>query len=303
MSPGTRALPARRRPLVYLLAGTLLCAAARPSAAPVSVADDSGATVTLPAPAQRVISLAPHLTELMYTLGAGSRLIATVESADYPAAALELPRIGDSAAIDMERVLVLQPDLVLAWQSGNGSGAVEKVRALGLPLFVSEPGSLAQIAATLRALGTLTGHTRQGNAAAAEFSDRIAALGRNRRPGAPVRVLYQIWGQPMFTVGGRHLISQIIELCGGTNIFADLPGYAGQVDVEAVLAANPELIVASGNDASRPAWLDDWQNWPQLDAVRNRRIEFIPPALIQRHSVRVLDGAEMMCRMIGDSRS
>lgn len=302
MRPGTRALPARRRPLVYLLAGTLLCAAAQLCAAPVSVTDDSGATVTLPAPARRVISLAPHLTELMYTLDAGSRLIATVESADYPDAALELPRIGDSAAIDMERVLAMQPDLVLAWQSGNGNGAVERVRTLGLPLFVSEPGSLAQIAATLRALGTLTGQTRHGNAAAAEFSDRIATLGRNRPPGAPVRVLYQIWGQPMFTVGGRHLISQIIDLCGGTNIFADLPGYAGQVDMEAVLAANPELIVASGDDASRPAWLDNWQNWPQLDAVRNRRIEFIPPALIQRHSVRVLDGAEMMCRMIGDSR-
>lgn len=282
---------------------TLLCAASALAATTLSVTDDTGATVTLPAPAQRVVSLAPHLTELMYTLDAGAQLIATVDSADYPAQALALPRVGDSAAIDMERVLALQPDLVLAWQSGNGNGALERLRALGLSLYVSEPGSLDGIAGTLRALGTLVGRDRESATATAEFTARVMTLSGRRHTGAPVRVLYQIWGQPLFTVGGRHLISQIIELCGGENIFAHLPGYAGQVDVEAVLAANPDLIVASGNDATRPAWLDDWQRWPQLNAVRDGHVSFIPPALIQRHSVRVLDGAEMMCRMIEDSRN
>lgn len=238
----------------------------------------------------------------MYTLDAGAQLIATVDSADYPAQALALPRVGDSAAIDMEQVLALQPDLVLAWQSGNGSGVVEHLRGLGLPLYVSEPGSLEGIAETLRDLGTLVGRERESAVAATDFTTRITALAGRRPAGAPVRVLYQIWGQPLFTVGGRHLISRIIELCGGVNVFANLPGYAGQVDMEAVLAANPDVIVASGNDESRPAWLDDWQRWPQLNAVRNGHIGFIPPALIQRHSVRVLEGAERMCRMIGDSR-
>lgn len=256
----------------------------------------------MPAPAQRIISLAPHLTEQLYIIGADTQLVATVESADHPAAALALPRVGDSAALDLERILALRPDLLLAWQSGNGAGALDNLRALGVPMYVSEPGALAQIGATLRALGTLAGRDAAGNAAADSFAARLTALERNRPGGAPVRVFYQIWHQPLFTVGGRHLISQIIELCGGVNVFAALPGYAGQVDAEAVLAADPELIVASGHDDTRPAWLDDWRRWPQLRAVRDGRLEFIPPGLIQRHSMRVLDGTAMLCAMIGATR-
>lgn len=280
---------------LFWLAG----AAALPlRAAEIQVTDDTGADVTLRAPATRVVTLAPHLTELIYSVGAEDRLVATVESADYPQAATRVPRIGDSASIDFERLIALGPDLVLAWQSGNGGAVIEHIRELGLTVYVSEPGTPAQIARTLRAVGALTGRMEAGAAAAARFESRLATLGAQAPRGQPVRVFYQIWGQPLFTVGGQHVISRIIELCGGANVFADLPGYAGQVDVEAVLARDPDLIVASGHDAARPAWLDDWRRWPQLRAAKNGRLEFIPPDLIQRHSMRLLDGARMLCGMI-----
>lgn len=265
------------------------------------ITDDTGTRVSLPAPATRVISLAPHLTELMFTVGAGGQIVGTVNSADYPEAAANIPKVGDSASLDLERIVALRPDLVLAWQSGNGSAMVERLRGLRLPVFVSEPVSLAQIESTLRALGALTGRQENAGLAAAAFATRVAALSRDPPARRRARVFYQIWGQPIFTVGGRHLISQIIELCGGRNVFADLPGLAGQVDVESVLAADPELIVASGHDDSRPPWLNEWRQWPQLRAVQLERLRFIPPALIQRHTLRVLDGAEMMCGMIGES--
>lgn len=282
------------------VAGFLLsvCIQAGTPATEISVTDDTGAYVTLRAPAARVISLAPHLTELMFTLGAGAQIIATVQSADFPEAALGMTKVGDSASIDLERILSLNPDLILAWQSGNGTAVVERLRGLRVPVFVSEPDSLARIESSLRALGTLTARNREAEDSAAAFARRLASLPRRSAGGRNVAVFYQIWGRPIFTVSGRHLISEIIGLCGGRNVFADLPGLAGQVDVESVLAADPDVIVASGHDDSRPAWLDDWRRWPQMKAVQAGRLHHIPPALLQRHTVRVLDGAEMMCRFI-----
>lgn len=267
----------------------------------IVVSDDTGTRISLSKPATRVISLAPHLTELMFSIGAGAQIVGTVHSADYPESTAEIPKVGDSASIDMEMVVTLRPDLVLAWQSGNGSALAGRLRGLGLAVFVSEPESLAQIESTVRSLGALTGRRENAAATAAAFAARVTELSDRAPAQNGVRVFYQIWGQPIFTVGGRHLISQIIEMCGGHNAFADLPWLAGQVDVESVLAADPDVIVASGHDDTRPQWLDHWRQWPQLRAVQRNRLHFIPPAVIQRHSPRVLEGAEMMCGMIEES--
>jgi iron complex transport system substrate-binding protein len=285
------------------LAFLILAASAptRSSIAEIIVTDDTGTRVSLSKPATRIISLAPHLTELMFSIGAGNQIVGTVQSADYPAAALGIPRVGDNASIDMEQVIAMQPDLVLVWQSSNGNSLASRLRELHLPVFVSEPQSLAQIETTVRALGQLTGRHEEARATADAFAARVAGLTRRDPTRDPVRVFYQIWGQPIFTVGGRHLISQIIEMCGGHNVFAELPGLAGPVDVESVLAADPDLIVASGHDESRPQWLEAWRRWPQLRAVQQDRLRFIPPSVIQRHTLRVLDGAEMMCGMIEES--
>ncbi len=287
-----------RRMLELAIIILLICAPAAVFAARITVTDDTGTRVSLSKPATRIISLAPHLTELMFSIGAGALIVGTVQSADFPAAALGIPRVGDNASIDMEQVVALQPDLVLAWQSSNGSTLATRLQELQLPVFVSEPRSLAQIESTVRALGQLTGRPEEARVVADAFAARVSELSRREPVRDPVRVFYQIWGQPIFTVGGRHLISQIIEMCGGHNVFAGLPGLAGQVDVESVLAADPDLIVASGHDESRPQWLEVWRQWPQLRAVQQERLRFIPPSVIQRHTLRVLDGAESMCRLI-----
>ncbi len=290
-----RHLPA----LALLILSIVLPATAR--ASDIVVTDDTGSRVVLARPATRVISLAPHLTELMFSIGAGAQITGTVQSSDFPAAALDIPRVGDNASIDMERVLAMQPDLVLVWQSGNGSSLATRLRDLKLPVFVSEPQSLVQIESTVRSLGQLTGRNEEARSGADAFAARVTKLTRAAPGSGPVRVFYQIWGQPIYTVGSRHLISQIIEMCGGENVFAGLPGLAGSVSVESVLAADPDLIVASGHDDTRPRWLDDWRRWPELRAVKRDQLRFIPPSVIQRHTLRVLEGAEMMCGMIKES--
>lgn len=300
----TRYVPAAdcfHRLKMMVTACLLLCVSLTTHAESIEVIDDTGFRVVLPQPVTRIVSLAPHLTELMFSIGASDKIVATVQSADYPEAATKIPRVGDSASIDLERVIALHPDLVLVWQSSNGSALATRLRELNLPVFVSEPVSLAQIESTLRVLGKVTGRQHEANTSADAFAARVKTLQRPAPGQNPLRVFYQIWGQPIFTVGGQHLISEIIQMCGGENIFSHLPALAGQVTVESVLAANPDLIIASGNDDTRPEWLDEWRHWPQLPAVQQQQLHFIPPALIQRHTLRVLEGVGMMCGMIGGS--
>lgn len=270
----------------------------------VTVHDDSGQDIVLAEPARRIVSLAPHLTELLYSAGAGERLIAVGSYSDFPPPARELPRVGSHAAIDYERLLALRPDLVLVWQSGNGADVVARLRALGLTVYVSEPEDIAGVAVTLEQLGHLAGTAGIAGEQAAAFRARHAALAARYGDRAEVTVFYQIWDQPLMTVNGEHLISQALELCGGRNVFAGLSALAPTVSVEAVLAADPQAIVGSGDSGEeRPEWLDDWRRWPSLRAVAEGNLFSVPPDLIQRHSVRILDGAELLCRQLEQART
>ena len=287
-----------------LIACLLLALTLQPAvgAAEISVRDDSGRLVTLPARAQRIVSLAPHVTELLYAAGAGDRLVAVGSYSDHPPAALRLPRIGNHDVIDYERLLALQPDLVIVWQSGNGARTVRRLQALGLPVFVSEPRRLEDIPRTLERFGRLSGTEESAATAAAAFRARLERLAA-RHAGRPrLRVFYQIWHAPLMTVGGRQMISQIIELCGGENVFAGLASLAPQVNLEAVLVADPEVIVASEQGPQPPAWLYDWRRWPQLAAVRENNLYFVPADLIQRQGPRVLDGAQLLCEQLEEAR-
>ena len=282
-------------------AGALLLAATAATAA-VRVQDDLGQSIELAAPARRVVSLAPHATELMFAVGAGAQLVGTEAYSDYPPEVARVPRIGNYDSIDLEALLALRPDLVLAWHSGNGERLIARLRALGLTVFVSEPRRLADIPTTMERLGRLTGHAAEAEAAAAAFRARHDALVRRYSSRPPLRVFYQIWDQPLMTVNGEHIISQVLGLCGGRNVFAALPPLVPTVDVEAVLAANPEAIVASGADARRPEWLNEWKRWPSLTAVRRHNLISVPPDLIQRHSPRILDGAQQLCQELEQAR-
>lgn len=272
-------------------------------AAPVSVVDDTGHTVTLAAPAKRIVSLAPHVTELLYAAGAGDRVVATVEHSDYPDAAAKLPRVGGYSRIDLEAVAAAKPDLVIAWQSGNAAAHLDKLQSLGLPLFLSQPNRIEDVATSLEKLGQLAGTAPVAEAAADRFRRQLADLDKRYRQRSKVRVFYQVWKQPLLTVGGHQIISDVIRLCGGENVFANLDTMAPTVSVEAVLAANPEAIVASGMGEERPDWLDDWKRWTRVTAVARGNLFFIPPAMIQRHTPRLLQGAERLCEQLETARS
>ena len=288
------------RRLLAALAGALCANAA---AADISVTDDSGQAIRLAAPAQRIVSLAPHITEMLYAAGAGERIVGSVDHSDYPPAAQQIPRVGGYSRLDLEAVLALKPDLVVAWESGNPAAALAKLRALGLAVYVNQPNKLLDVARSIEHLGRLAGTAATADAAAARFRERHAQYAARYAGRPKVRVFYQIWKQPLTTINGRQIISDVIRLCGGENIFAELPVLAPAVTVEAVLAANPEVIVASGMGAARPDWLDDWRRWPSLTAVARDNLYFVPPELIQRHTPRVLDGAEQLCAHFDTARA
>jgi iron complex transport system substrate-binding protein len=283
--------------IVACLAGFALTAHAD-----ITVLDDAGSEVRLPAPAKRIITLAPHITEELFAAGAGDRVVATVDYSDYPEAAKKLPRIGSYNRFDMEAIFALKPDLIIAWQSGNPTAHVERLKALGLPVYLSQPNRIEDVAIDLERFGILAGTKTSADAAARNFRERLADL-RSRFGSRPrVRTFYQVWNQPIMTVSGRQIISDVISLCGGDNVFAGLSGMAPTVSEEAVLAAAPEAIIASGMDDARPEWVDHWRRWPQMTAVVRNNLFFIPPNLIQRHTPRLLDGAEQLCRDLETAR-
>jgi len=282
--------------LLALLSGVAV------AAGPVAVVDDRGATVALAEPARRIVSLAPHLTETLFAAGAGERLVGTVEHSDYPAAANRIPRVGTYAQLDLERIVALQPDLIVAWQSGNSAAHVDRLRALGFRLYLSQPNRIEDIAGEIERLGILANSSAVAVPAAARLRQRLADL-RQRHAGQPtVRTFYQIWRQPLLTVGSKQIIGDVIRLCGGENVFGRLQTMAPTVTIEAVIAANPEAIVASGMSEERPDWLDDWRRWTTMTAVARDNLFFVPPALIQRHTPRLLDGAEILCRQLETAR-
>ena len=270
-------------------------------AQPISVIDDDRRTVTLTQPAQRIISLAPSLTELLYAAGAGAQVIGVSEYSDFPPEASRLPVIGRYDLLNMEAIVALAPDLIVAWRSGNPRSAVQSLIELGLNVYVTEPTTIASIADHIERFATLAGTLPSGMAAAKDFREQLTRLSDTYQGRTSVSVFYQVWNEPLISVGGNELINDIIRLCGGSNIFDDL-GLAPKVSEEAVLLRNPQVIIASGMDAARPAWLDDWLRWPQLRAVANDDLYFVPPDLVQRHSLRVLSGTQQTCEHIEKAR-
>jgi iron complex transport system substrate-binding protein len=271
------------------------------TAAPIIVRDDTGATVKLTAPAQRIVSLAPHATELLFALGAGSRIVGTLDTSDTPAAAKAIPRVGDSRALDLERIVALRPDLIVTWP-WTAPAQVEALRARGIAAFTTMPATIDGIAADLERLGALTGTQAAGWREAEAFRARLKRL-RERNAGVQrVRVFYEIWDSPLYTIGGRHLITEAIDLCGGENVFAALTLPAPAVDVEAVLAAKPDAIIAGADRGARPAWLDSWRRWKELPAVANERLYAVDADLLHRPGPRFLEGVEALCAVVDKAR-
>jgi iron complex transport system substrate-binding protein len=270
--------------------------------AEVMVEDDLGNSVCLEQPANRIVSLAPHLTEMVFAAGAGNKLVGVVSYSDYPPAALNIPIIGSYNNINYEALVALQPDLVLVWNSGNGQELAERLEGLGLTVFVSEPKRLPDIARSLNKLGTLSGTLPVAEKAAAEYLTRYQALVADNSSKAPVNVFIEVWHEPMMTVNGTHIISDSIELCGGINIFAEALPLVSRISVESVVRGNPDVIIATGMANERPEWLDDWLIWSDLSAVKSNSLHSINPDLIGRHSPRILQGVTQLCEHLDRAR-
>jgi len=293
--------------LAFTLVTALLVCVTPAHAAPISVTDDTGATVTLAAPAQRVISLAPHVTEMLYAAGGGAKIVGAVSYSDYPPEARQIPRVGDNKALDLERIVALKPDLIVVWRHGNAQRQLDRLRDLHVPLFFSEPHRLDDIAVTLKRLGTLLGTSQTADPAANAFRADIARLRVRYAARPPVSVFYQVWDEPLMTLNGEHMISDVIALCGGRNVFANLEPLVPTVSTEAVLAANPEAIVTASPGATAPdqplPQLDKWRAWPRLTAAARNNLFAIDGDLINRPAPRLAQGAALLCQDLEIARS
>lgn len=275
-----------------LVAAFLLTLLASPAQADLRVVDDAGQVLQFERPPQRIVSLAPHLTELLFAVGAGGQLVGADTASDYPPAARKLPRVGDAGRINLELVIAARPDLVVVWKGGNRPADVRRLERLGLPLFVTDARRLQDVSRLLRLLGQVSGHEARGEAAARAFDGRLGALRPARRhPAAPVGVFYQLWDQPLLTVGGEHWIGEAVALCGGRNVFADLGEAAPVVSREAVLLRVPQVIVGEEASALRRSWL----RFDALPAVRNQAFVEVDADLLHRPTPRLLDGVKRLC--------
>ena len=271
-------------------------------AAEISVEDDFGNTVVLEQPAQRIISLAPNITEVLFHIGAGDQIVGADEYSNYPEQAKQITRVNNYAAANYELILSLQPDVVIAWQSGNGDKIINRIRQLGIPVFVIETRSLEDIPNLFARLGVLSGNTENAEQKAADFSRRLSLLQEQYSGKSEVRTFYQIWDEPLITLNGKHMVSSVIELCGGRNIFADAIPLVPYVNIESIVAADPQVIIAGGSKEEKPHWFNSWRKWGQISAVRDEHVYLIGADLMQRHSVRILDGAELMCDYLQRAR-
>jgi len=287
----------------YLTVLILAAGVVQGAFADIVVVDDAQQRIVLPQPAARIISLAPFLTELLFASGAGEKVIAGVEYSDFPPRAAALPQVGNYNKFDLEKILALKPDLLIVWISGNPASEVEALQGLGLQILRSEPRSLEDVSRTLLLFGKVADSEGPARRAAADFDARLRMLQSSAAGTRTLSVFYQVWDRPLITVNGEHLISDVLRRCGARNVFAHLPNLAPRLDIEAVLQADPQVIVASGAGERRPQWLDDWRRWPELQAVRYDNLYFVPPALIQRHTPRILLGMQRLCEQLALARA
>src|SRR5688500_8415274 len=267
------------------------------SASAVSAVDSDGRRITLKATAQRIVSLAPHVTEQLYAAGAGSKVVATSEYSDYPEEAKRLPRVASSGTVNLEMVLALKPDLVVAWRLEATAPALARLESLGVPVFYSEPRRLDQIPDMIEALGELAGTAAQAKPLAASLRQKLNELKTTYRDRRPVSVFYQISERPLMTLGGRQFVSDAITLCGGRNIFADSTLMAPIVNVEAVLVVDPEAIITTHD-----AWQSHWKRFPGLRAVRAGNFFTVPVNEMHRHGPRAIGATALLCRHIDEAR-
>ncbi len=298
---------ARRSPsslTALLIASLIYLAACIPGdvSADIDLQQADGETLSLSTPATRIITLAPNLAELVFAAGAGEYLKAVVEYSDFPAAVSQIPRIGNAFRIDLEQIIELQPDLVIAWKSGNPQAALQKLEQLGITVWQMEITRPEEIADAVESISLAAGTHDHGQALARQMRGRLSALAQKNTGKTPVEYFYQIAARPLYTVNGQHIISRSIEVCGGRNVFANLQSLAPQVSRESVILADPQAMIAPEIPGEPPA-LQHWEEWPRLQAMQNKAMLYLPADDISRAAPRLLDSIELTCKLLDKVRA
>lgn len=267
----------------------------------VTVVDDAGRSVTLPAPAHRIVSLAPNITDALFAAGAGAYVVGTSRFTEYPAEAKKVPIVGDATMIDLERIVSLKPDIVVVWKSGNAASQVEKLTRLGIPVFYAETTRLADVSAATRRFGQLAGTSDAANREAAAFDASLARLRQANAGKKRLKVFFQIWDRPLMTIGHAQIIDDALDLCGGENVFAELTQAAPTVSREAVLARNPDVIMAGGRGEGDS--LAGWRQSAFLTAVKHDNVVALDAPTLALPSPSILPSVEMLCRALDEART
>tara|TARA_S200000501_G_scaffold357520_1_gene381267 strand:- start:2299 stop:3201 length:903 start_codon:yes stop_codon:yes gene_type:complete len=264
----------------------------------ISEVDDLKREITLRAPAKRIVSLAPNITELLFHIGAGANIVGVDEFSNYPHEAKSITRVNNHSRVNYELILSLQPDLVFAWSSGNGFEIVQRLSELELTVFVIEVTKLSHIPELLKKLGRLTDKTIESKRIAADFQKKLRYLNKSHERKKKVKTFYQIWDDPIMTLNGEHLVSDVIRICGGVNIFATSSPLVPRVNIETIMKFDPEVILSSGTQERLVSWKKTWSRWRNITAVKGGHLYLIPPDLMQRPTYRTLDGATYMCKYL-----
>lgn len=268
----------------------------------LSVIDDDGKVFEFSRPVSRIVSLAPHATELLFAAGASTQIVGTVSFSDYPEAAKAIPLVGSYNKVDIEAILSKNPDLIVAWSSGNSKEQLEKLKQLGLNVYISEPKQFVGIAENIRNMGEILGTEDIANLTAKAFLDDLNSLKKHYPENKKINVFYQVWNDPLMTISDAHLIGQVIKFCSGNNVFGELPVISPRVSIEAVLKENPDVIVA-GMAEGREEWLEQWEKWQVLKAVKNQHVYPINADYVTRQTPRVLLGIRKMCEHLEKARA
>lgn len=274
-----------------------------PSLANIEIEDDLGNKQVFSEHATRIVSLSPHITELLFSIGAGEQIVAVSDYSNYPKAASALPKVSGYQSINIEAILYLQPDVIVAWPKANPDNALAKLEKFGIPVLFSEPKSHQDIIDNLIWMGELSGKEQQARFLTEKMQQELESLRQNYQSKRPVNVFYQLSHAPLMTQNKDAFIHKAIELCGGVNIFADLPVLAPIVDAEAVIQRNPEVILASSADGQLPVGMERWKDLSFLDAAKAGALYGLPADLMHRPTARFFEGTKKMCELIDQART
>ena len=289
--------------MTRLFAVATALVAVHAAAADLRITDDRGREIVLERPAARIVTLSPHLAEIAFVAGAGAKVVGVSAYTDFPPAAARLPLVSDHGKVNFEELARLKPDLALMWVSGNRAPDFDRLEARGVRVFATEARRPEDIVRILRLVGTLAGTEPVADAAARDLEARFASLRERYRSRPQVRVFYEIWPEPLMTVNGRHLISYLVEMCGGRNVFADAAPLTPTISREQVLAADPDAIVVAAPAPRAAERIAVWRSWQRLRAGREGRVYPVDPAAAHRMSPRIIDGGEELCETLERARA